>query len=94
MWWILLISIIYVLIALAFGRYLFIKRACVIMECKLCSLDEAKLIAGDDYILEWFLAPVVWPIYLTVCFIFNVVDKTYIKVYEKSRNKTIEIKND
>lgn len=94
MWWKLLIGVLYLLIALAIGRYLFIKRVCLIMECKLCSLDEAKLITGDNYIIEWFCAPIVWPIYLTVCLIFNVVDKTYIKVYEKSRNKTIEIKND
>ena len=94
MWWKLLIGILYVIIALTFGRYLFIKRAYNVMENRLCTLEDAKLIVGDNYILEWFLAPVVWPIYLTVCFIFNVVDKTYIKVYEKSRNKTIEIKND
>lgn len=88
MWWKLLIGIIYVLIALAFGRYLFIKRAYVIMECRLCSLDEAKLITGDNHILEWFCAPIVWPIYLTVYFIFNVVDKIYSKAYEKSRTKS------
>ena len=85
MWWKLLIGILYVLIALAFGRYLFIKRAYLIMECRLCSLDEAKLITGDSHILEWFLAPIIWPIYITICVIFNVVDKTYIKFYEKSR---------
>ena len=94
MWWKIIIAVLYILVALASGRYLFIKRAYIIMECRLCSLDEAKLIAGDNNILEWFCAPIVWPIYLTVCLIFNVVDKTYIKVYEKSRNKTIEIKND
>lgn len=85
MWWKLLIGVLYVLIALAFGRYLFIKRAYIVMECRLCSLDEAKLITGDSYMLEWFLAPVVWPIYLMVYLIFNAVDKIYIKVYEKSR---------
>jgi hypothetical protein len=88
MWWKLLIGILYVLIALAIGRYLFIKRAYIIMECRLCSLDEAKLITGDSYVLEWFCAPIVWPIYLTICFIFNVVDKAYSKVYEKSRTKS------
>ena len=87
MWWKLLIGVLYVLIALAFGRYLFIKRACIIMECKLCSLDEAKLIAGDSYVLEWFLAPVIWPVYLIVYLIFNVVDKIYIKTYKKSGKK-------
>ena len=88
MWWKLLIGVLYLLIALAIGRYLFIKRAYIIMECRLCSLDEAKLITGDSHILEWFCAPMVWPIYLTICFIFNVVDKAYSKVYEKSRTKS------
>ena len=88
MWWKLLIGVLYVLIALAIGRYLFIKRAYIIMECRLCSLDEAKLITGDSHMLEWFCAPIVWPIYLTVHFIFNVVDKIYSKAYEKSRTKS------
>lgn len=85
MWWKLLIGVLYVLIALAFGRYLFIKRAYIIMQYRLCSLDEAKLITGDSHMLEWFCAPIVWPIYLMVYLIFNAVDKIYIKVYEKSR---------
>ena len=85
MWWKLLIGVLYVLIALAFGRYLFIKRAYIIMEYRLCSLDEAKLITGDSHMLEWFCAPIVWPIYLMVYLIFNAVDKIYIKIYEKSR---------
>ena len=88
MWIKILIAVIYVLIALAIGRYLFIKRAYIVMECRLCSLDEAKLITGDSHMLEWFCAPIVWPIYLTICFIFNVVDKIYSKVYEKSRTKS------
>ena len=87
MWWKILIGILYLLIALIIGRYLFIKRVYIIMECRLCSLNEAKLITGDSYILEWFCAPIIWPIYLTVYIIFNVVDKTYIKNYEKSRRK-------
>lgn len=88
MWIKILIAVIYVLIALAIGRYLFIKRAYIIMEYRLCSLDEAKLITGDSHILEWFCAPIVWPIYLTVHLIFNVVDKAYNKIYEKSRTKS------
>ena len=64
------------------------KRAYIIMEYRLCSLDEAKLITGDSHILEWFCAPIVWPIYLTVHLIFNVVDKIYSKVYEKSGTKS------
>lgn len=88
MWIEILIALIYVLIALTVGRYLFIKRACIIMECRLCSLDEAKLITGDSYILEWFVAPIIWPIYLIVYLIFNVVDKTYIKAYENSKSKS------
>ena len=88
MWWKLLIGVLYLLIALAIGRYLFMKRAYIIMEYRLCSLDEAKLITGDSHILEWFCAPIVWPIYLTVHLIFNVVDKIYSKVYEKSGTKS------
>ena len=86
MWWKIIIPMLYILIALAVGRYLFIKRACIIAECKLCSLDEAKLITGDSYILEWFCAPIVWPIYLLIHFIFNVVDKIYIKVQERNKS--------
>ena len=88
MWWKLVIGILYVLIALAIGRYLFIKRAHIVMECRLCSLDEANFITGDSHMLEWFCAPIVWPIYLTIYLIFNVVDKAYSKIYEKSRTKS------
>lgn len=88
MWWKIIIAIIYLLIALAVGRYFFIKRACVIMEYRLCSLDKAKLITSTDYVCEWFFGPIVWPIYLLIYWMFNVVDKTYIKIYEKSRDKS------
>lgn len=88
MWWKIIIAVLYVIVILAFGRYLFIKRTYSVMEAKLCSLEEAKLITGDSYMLEWFLTPIVWPIFLIVYLIFNVVDKTYIKIYEKSRDKS------
>ena len=56
------------------------------MENRLCTLEDAKLIVGDNYILEWFLAPAVWPIYLLIYLIFNVVDKTYIKSQERKQS--------
>ena len=88
MWWKIIIASLYILIALAIGRYIFIRRSYFIMDQELCSLDKAKLITDSEYAFEWVLVPIIWPISLIVYLIFNVVDKAYIKIYEKSRNKS------
>lgn len=88
MWWKILISIVYLLIVFAVGRYIYIRRSYFISETFLYDLETAKLITESEHLAEVIFAPIVWPLSLTLYFIFNVVDKTYIKAYEKSRTKS------
>ena len=87
MWWKILIGIIYLLIILVLGRYIFIRRAYFIMEECLCDLERAKFETETEYSAEWLICSILWPICLIIYFVFYVVDKAYIKSYQKSRRK-------
>ena len=87
MWWKILLGIMYLLIMLVLGRYIFIRRAYFIMKERLYDLERAKFEAETEYSAEWLICSILWPICLIIYFVFYVVDKTYIKSYERSRAK-------
>ena len=79
MWWKILIPVIYLLVCLILGRYIFIRRAYFIAQECLCDIERAKFEAETEYSAEWLLCSMLWPICLIIYIVFNVVDKTYIK---------------
>lgn len=79
MWWKILVFVIYLLVAIGLGRYIFIRRAFFIVQECLCNLETAKFEAETEYTSEWLICSILWPVCLIIYFIFNVVDKTYIK---------------
>jgi hypothetical protein len=87
MWWKVLIPIIYVLIAIAVGRYVYIRYSYKISQDDAYSLETAKDIVNSNYAVQWFLYPLFWPISLTIYLIFNGVDRLYFKS-QKERRET------